>query len=130
MNSVLATMITLYNPENIDWMGYKLTKKNPYTYHHIIKKEHRGAKTVENGAIITHNPHEYLHLIERIEPEMYDMINIVLEQINIQQHQPIYRQYMAINAILEEFESKHGEDINSKGNPLIKSVYYNRKYRR
>lgn len=45
------------------------------TYHHIIKKENDGPRTVENGALLERKCHEWLHYFEIIDPEMYILIN-------------------------------------------------------
>ena len=64
MREILRLMINLYNIHKIDWMGYKVCKENPYTYHHLKKKCHGGKETIENGAALTKIAHEYLHIVE------------------------------------------------------------------
>lgn len=36
MDSILRTLINIYNMTDTDWMGYKLQDR--FSYHHIIKK--------------------------------------------------------------------------------------------
>ena len=35
-------MIKLYKPLDLDWMNYRVTRSNPITFHHIVKKENGG----------------------------------------------------------------------------------------
>ncbi|MDD2208723.1 MAG: HNH endonuclease [Bacilli bacterium] len=50
-------------------------KNKTLDYHHIIKKEDDGPKTIENGALLERKCHEWLHYFEIIDPEMYHLIN-------------------------------------------------------
>lgn len=36
---VLQRMIEIYKPGEIDWMGTKIKKNNPLTFHHIVKRK-------------------------------------------------------------------------------------------
>lgn len=104
-------------------MGYKLNRENPYTYHHIKKRCHGGEETQKNGAILTKYAHEYLHIIESRDIELYNYINNVLMQINEQMHEPLERQIKAIWYMLDIFEEKYKEEKTSKGKLLIKNEY-------
>ena len=126
MKNITKIMIDQYNVQKIDWMGYKLNKDNPYTYHHIVKKEHGGEETIENGAILTKIAHEYLHKIECKDIELYNYINNVLKQINEQGFAPLKRQLLAIDFILRQFEKEHLGDSTKKGKILIKNEYFRR----
>lgn len=126
MKNITKIMIDQYNVQKIDWMGYKLNKDNLYTYHHIVKKEHGGEETIENGAILTKIAHEYLHKIECKDIELYNYINNVLKQINEQGFGPLKRQLLAIDFILKMFEKEHFGDSTKKGKILIKNEYFRR----
>lgn len=126
MKTITRFMIEQWNMKDIDWLGYKMTKSNPYTFHHIEKKEHGGKAILSNGAIITKNPHEYIHLIEIKDFEMYIYLNNILKEINNQGYMPIYRQYKAIDSILRQFEREHCSDRTKKGKLLIKEEYTKR----
>ena len=104
MRKITKLMVDIYNLKKIDFMGYKVSKENPYTYHHLVKKCHGGEETIENGAILTKFSHEYLHIIECKDLLMYMYINNVLKQINEQMHEPLLRQIEAIWYMLEIFE--------------------------
>lgn len=109
-----------------DFLGYKLNKDDILTYHHLIipKKEH-GKITRENGAIIQRIPHDYLHLIQSkdedifyyLTSEMIDMnIKGFLDSCNIRN----------INDVLCQFEREHCSDRSKKGKLLIKEEYTKR----
>ena len=120
MKNVTKLIIRIYNVKKIDWMGYKVSKDNPYTYHHLKKKEYGGKEDLKNGAILTDIAHKYLHIIESRDKELYDLLNNVLWQINEQGFAPLERQLLAIDYILRIFEEKHQKDRAKSGKILIK----------
>ena len=126
MKEITNLMVYLYNLKKTDFMGYKLSKDNPYTYHHIKKRCNGGEKTIKNGAILTKLAHEYLHIIETRDLELYVYINNVLLQINEQGFAPLKRQILAIWYMLEIFEKEHKNDKTAKGKNLIKNEYRRR----
>lgn len=126
MKNVTKLIIGIYNVKKIDWMGYKVSKDNPYTYHHLKKKEYGGKEDLKNGAILTDIAHKYLHIIESRDKELYDLLNNVLWQINEQGFAPLKRQLLAIDFILRQFEEKYKNQTNSKGKQLIKNKYFKR----
>ena len=126
MKSIVKLMINIYNLKNIDFMGYTVSKDNPYTFHHLIKRCHGGKEIIENGAILTKNAHEYLHLIETRDLEIYQYINNVLMQINEQNFEPLQRQILAIDYLLKIFESEHQNDLTCKKELIIKKKYLRR----
>lgn len=115
MKDVLFMMIVAYSENGRDWMNYKVHDKNPYTYHHIVKKEDKGKETIENGAILTKQAHSYLHLIEKYDILIYQSINNILKEINEQKHQPTKKQLDRIELLLTKFELEYGIKI-IKGN--------------
>jgi len=119
-------MIDYYNLKGIDFMGYKVSKHNPYTFHHILKRCHGGDETLENGAILTKVSHQYLHIIETRDLEAYNQINNILKQINEQGFAPLERQILAIDYILKIFEEKHVSDLSAKGKILIRKEFLKR----
>lgn len=126
MKQITKLMVNMYNLKKIDFMGYKVSKDNPYTYHHLIKRCNSGKETIENGAILTKNSHEYLHIVESRDLELYNYINNVLKQINEQGHEPLLRQILAIDYLLKLFEKDHMNDRSSKNKRLIKNEYLRR----
>ena len=79
-----------------------------------------------HGAILTKNAHEYLHLIETRDLEIYQYINNVLMQINEQNFEPLQRQILAIDYLLKIFESEHQNDLTCKKELIIKKKYLRR----
>lgn len=126
MKQITKLMVNMYNLKKIDFMGYKVSKDNPYTYHHLIKRCHGGKEIIENGTVLTKNSHEYLHIVETRDLELYNYINNVLKQINEQGHEPLLRQILAIDYLLKLFEKDHMEDRSSKNKRLIKNEYLRR----
>ena len=127
MKQITNLMVNMYNLKKIDFMGYKVSKDNPYTYHHLIKRCYGGKETIENGAVLTKNSHEYLHIVETRDLELYNYINNVLKQINEQGHEPLLRQILAIDYLLKLFEHDHINDKSSKNKILIKNEYLRRR---
>ena len=67
-----------------DWLGFKVTKKNPYTYHHIKKRCEGGLRTLENGAPLTKDGQKYIHGFEITNPEKFKQLNAELLEKNKQ----------------------------------------------
>lgn len=126
MKQVTKEMIKIYKPLDLDWMNYRVTRQNPITFHHIVKAEHGGLYTFDNGALITEIGHHYLHIIEYKEIKIYTMLNKMFEIINRQGHAPTQDQREIVEYLLNEFYELHKEDKNSKGKKLIKCDYTKR----
>lgn len=124
MKEVTRELIHIYKPKGIDWMGYEYNRVDDLSFHHIQKREHGGLYTLDNGALLRQNTsHEYLHIIEYKDLDMYMYINNLLKNINTQGYAPTKRQLLAIKAILEQFEREHCSDRTAKGKPLIRTRY-------
>jgi hypothetical protein len=126
MKEVTKELIKIYKPVDLDWLNYRVTRQNPLTYHHIIKREHGGLYALDNGALLTQTGHHYLHIIEYKEIKLYEMLNKMFEIINKQRHAPTPDQREIIEYILNEFYQLHKNDKNSKGKTLIKFDYTQR----
>ena len=47
---VTNQMISLWQMDNMDWMGYEKGKKDIFTYHHLrVAKRNGGPVTIKNG---------------------------------------------------------------------------------
>lgn len=124
MKGLTRAMAKEYRTRGNDWMGYTIQSINQLSYHHIQKKEDGGPFTWDNGALLRRDTaHEYLHIIEYKDLEIYDYINGILKQINTQGYQPTREELIAIRNVLLSFEREHCSDRNSKGKILIKSKY-------
>lgn len=127
MKEVTRELIRIYKPlDNLDWLNYRITKQNPLTYHHIVKREHGGLMTLENGALLTVIGHRYLHIIECKDYQIYMAISKMLELINKQKHAPTQEQREIMEYLLNEFYNLHKKDKIAKGKTLIKHDYLKR----
>ena len=107
-----------------DWMGYKLDER--FSYHHIVKRCHKGERTINNGAVLYLSSHSYLHTIEYYDLDKYVFINKILKDINTQRTMPTTEQLKQIDYVLREFESEHEEEVSTRGKILIKDKYKER----
>lgn len=124
MDSTLRTLINIYNMTDTDWMGYKLDER--FSYHHIVKRCHKGERTINNGAVLYLSSHSYLHTIEYYDLDKYVFINKILKDINTQRTMPTTEQLKQIDYVLREFESEHEEEVSTRGKILIKDKYKER----
>ena len=137
MREITKLMIKEFNLKKLgcDFMGFHLNKGDRYTYHHLIVP-HRHCKemglgegyTRENGAILFTTSHEYLHLIESKDLEIFNLITSEMIDENIKGYLDTYN-LMKINDLLNCFEREHEYDRSRKGKILIKREYYNRIYK-
>ena len=126
MVAITREMLHIYKPlSNMDWMNYRLVRKD-LTFHHIVKREDGGKRTIENGALLMPVAHQYLHLIEYKDIETYNAINKIFRYVNDQEYEPTREQREIIEYLLTEFEKIHKWDKNSKGKLLIQYKYKKR----
>ena len=85
-----------------------------------VKAENGGKITIDNGALLTQRAHNYLHLIERIDIDIYNRINAVLKEINENKSEPTIIQRKKIDLLLYEFEVKKADRIIRKKERLGK----------
>ena len=127
MKAVTREMLKIYKPySSLDWMNYKIVRKEDLTFHHIQKREDSGKETIENGCLLLKHSHQYLHLIECKDIRTYDAINKIFKYINQQRHEPTREQREIIEFMLREFEVMFKNKKNSKGDSLIKRKYLKR----
>ena len=126
MDKTRIEMLEIYKPiSGLDWLNYKLVK-DKVTFHHIKKRDNGGKKVVNNGALLMPVAHQYLHLIESKDMNIYIGINKIFEYINQQQYEPTAEQRQMLEYLLLQFESQHRFDKGSKGKILIKHKYLER----
>lgn len=128
MDRLKKEMLKIYKPlSHLDWMNYTLVKRD-ITYHHIIKRESGGERTIENGALLMPVAHQYLHLIECKDNDTYVAINKIFKYVNEQRHEPTREQREIVEYLLREFESVHMWDKGSKGKLLLQRKYLKRDF--
>ena len=117
-----------------DFMGYSVDKKSSLSFHHLIipHRESHKYKIGEgylywNGAILRQNTsHDYLHLIETIDYDMFMAITSEMIDENIKGYLDISN-LKRIHDCLYLFEREHCSDRNKKGKLLIKDDYLKRR---
>lgn len=107
-----------------DMMGYTFNRANDLSYHHlIIPRRKGGPSTFENGAILRQKTsHDYLHLIERVDPEIFYAITSELIDENIKRKIDICN-LKKIRDLLLYFECEHEHEHAKSGKNLIKREY-------
>lgn len=125
MKEVTRLMVNEFKIKELgmDFLGFRLNKTNDLTFHHLIIPNRNGGPIARwNGAIIQRIPHDYLHLIERVDYEKFCYLTSEMIDMN---HKGFLDPYNIANiyAILDEFEAQFGNEKNSKGKLLIKREY-------
>lgn len=110
-----------YSPENkisnkcVDWMGYPINNFDDLTYHHITKastlrnRSKDDKATLQNGALLCDSSHQNLHILEQIEPELYDLWNNLFIIINKSRNYPDEDTLNMILALQKATEKKLNE---------------------
>ena len=113
-----------------DFLGYKVNRKQDLSFHHLIIPR-RHCKDVGlgegylywNGAILRQNTsHNYLHIIENIDPEIFCLITSEMIDENIKRKIDIDN-LKRIKDLLIYFEREHDHDITKSGKLLIKREF-------
>ena len=136
MREITKLMIKEYKLVKLgyDFMGYDITNKSNLSFHHLIVP-YRNCKAMGlgegylewNGAILNQNTsHDYLHLIEAKDYDMFLAITSELIDENVKGHLDIDN-LRRIHDILECFEREHSNDRSKKGKVLIKQEYMRRR---
>lgn len=99
-------LIRIYKPKGRDWMNFKMKKNNPYTFHHIVKKEHNGSNDVTNGALLTNKAHQLLHIMENDDPLLFDVLNLIFKEINDSKKPPTEETKITVVRLIDSFEMK------------------------
>lgn len=115
----------------MDFMGYKVTRKEQLSFHHLIIA-HKDCKTLHapsegyvywNGAMLRQNTsHDYAHLIQKIDPEIFYLITSEMIDENIKGRLDIDN-LKRIHDLLLYFEREHDHDTSKKGKLLIKREF-------
>ena len=113
-----------------DFMGYKVDKKQSLSFHHLIIP-HRESKNYGigdgylywNGAVLRQNTsHDYLHIIEKIDPDIFYELTSEMIDENIKGRLDIDN-LKRIHDLLLYFEREHDHDTSKKGKLLIKREF-------
>lgn len=113
-----------------DFLGYKVNRKQDLSYHHLIipRRHCKEAGLGEgylywNGAILRQNTsHDYLHIIEKIDPDIFYELTSEMIDENIKGRLDIDN-LKHIHDLLLYFEREHDHDTSKKGKLLIKREF-------
>ena len=114
----------------MDFMGYHVNRKQDLSYHHLIipRRHCKEAGLGEgylywNGAILRQNTsHNYLHIIEKIDPDIFCELTSEMIDENIKGRLDIDN-LKRIHDLLLYFEREHDHDTSKKGKLLIKREF-------
>lgn len=121
------------NELGYDFMGFYLQKGSILSFHHLVlSKEYcKKAKLGKgywywNGVILCQDTsHEYLHLIQRYNDELFRYITSEMLDMKIKGFIDV-NNLISINQMLDYFEYQHIEEKDDKGKYLIKEKYLDR----
>ena len=126
MKTITREMIKMYqlNKLGFDFIGYKFNRSEQLSYHHnVIAKKNGGLETIRNGAILVRDTsHDYIHVIERIDPEIFYLITSEVLDENLKGKIDI-ENLRKIRDLLLYFENDHTHERSKKGKLLIKKEY-------
>lgn len=131
MRKITEQMIKLYKIDKLyDFLGYTFHNLSELTYHHLVVPRRNCEKvgieadgyTIWNGAILARISHEYLHIIEHYDPEIFFALTSEMIDENINLELKI-ENLKRIRDLLLYFEHEHRNDRNIKGGMLIKPQY-------
>ena len=130
MKPITQEMIKEYKIKQFDFMGYDIKQRQNLSFHHLIvaRRNCKQAGLGEgyykwNGAILVQNTsHDYLHIIENIDPEIFYCITSEIVDENIKGKLDL-ENLRAIRDLLLYFEREHDHDYTKQGKLLIKREY-------
>lgn len=135
MREVTKQMIKKYSLMKLkyDFMGYEFLRSNQLSFHHLIvprrlcKQEGLGEGYLEwNGAILRQDTsHDYLHVIEQYDPDIFASVTSEMIDINIKGYIDMVN-LREIDDMLRYFEKEHCSTRTKKGHLIIKPEYTKR----
>lgn len=132
MKPITREMVRIFELKKLgyDFMGYNIHNIDKISFHHLVVPK-RDCKIKGlgdgylfwNGAILVQETsHDYLHIIERIDRDMFLEITKLMIEQNKNEKLDL-ESLKQIRAILLAFEYEHQYDVSGKGKKLIKQQY-------
>lgn len=140
MRDITKLMIVKYRLLELkyDFMGYEFNKEKDLSFHHLIvphrlcdiKNIPEDGYVEWNGAILKQTTsHNYLHIVERYDRDMFDAITLRMIDENIKGYLDT-NDIRYIDDVLKCFEREYSGARTKTGKPLIKEEYTRRLIRR
>ena len=130
MRKVTKNMIKTFKLEELgfDMMGYTFDKIDELSYHHLlVSKRYGGSASYWNGSILVRQTaHDYLHVIEKVDLDMFNAITRELEDQKKARKIQI-ENLRRIRDILTSFEREHSNDRSEHGRILIKKEFIDKR---
>lgn len=135
MREITKQMVKIYNIKQFDFMGYDIKRKESLSFHHLIVAKRNCHKErigngyyIWNGAILVQDTsHNYLHLIEKYDYEIFCRITSEMIDQNLKGKLDIAN-LKKIKGLLRYFEYEYDGITNSKGKCLIKRNYLENRF--
>ena len=133
MRAITNLMINDFKLKKLgyDFMGFSFKSKEQLSFHHLIASR-QDCKELHipsegylqgNGEILRQDTsHDYLHILEQYDPEIFYLITSELIDENIKRKLTL-DSLRRIRTLLEYFEKEHCSTRTKKGNLLIKESY-------
>ena len=137
MREITRTMINFFEIRKLgyDFMGYTFKPRNlkELSFHHLIVSKrdcellgYGDGYTFENGSILVKKTaHDYLHVIEFVDPDIYNYIREEMIKENRQREITI-ENLRRIRSALVSFEREHSGD-KKNGRYIIQPSYVERR---
>lgn len=106
MKHKTKVMVQKYNTRKKDWMGYTIDRSNKLTIHHIFKQVYGGPNDFSNYALLVEKSHNYLHLLEMKDHEVYLQLNALFKELNESLEEPDDYYYEKVENVLKKAKVK------------------------
>ncbi len=108
----------------IDMMGYKVKSIDELSFHHLlVPKQFGGPESFWNGALLNRpTSHDYLHIIEKFEPDMFYAITKEINEEKIAKKLRL-ENLRRIREVLLEFEQEYRYKHTDHGKLIVRDEF-------
>lgn len=128
MKDTTKLMIEMFYIEELgyDFMGYTKDGNGDYSFHHLlVPRRENGNCTIQNGAVLFRKPHDYLHIIEDYDLDIFYAITSEMVDMNVKRYLDT-KNLLKIDDLLKCFEREYCGKRTSHNNLIIKEEYTRR----